>query len=114
MLVEIKEIENNICMIKVPEEFQIENASEIKKEIEVLIRDEKLKILIDMSDLEYIDSSGLGVLISIMKKIKLEKGKMILLSPQKSIVQILELTSLDNVFIINNDLENAIEEFKII
>ncbi len=63
----------------------------------------------DMSRVEYIDSSGLGVMVSVLKKVKHAEGKLVLISPKSSVKQILSLTNLDKVFNIQDNLENAVE-----
>ena len=63
----------------------------------------------DMSKVEYIDSSGLGVLVSVLKKVKVSEGKLVLISPKSSVKQILSLTNLDKVFNIQDTLENAVD-----
>lgn len=52
----------------------------------------------DCTDLEFLDSSGLGALISIQKLANGRNGQLRLLSPKPGIVQVLELTRLHRVF----------------
>ncbi|MGL5017551.1 MAG: STAS domain-containing protein [Luteolibacter sp.] len=52
----------------------------------------------DCSSLEFVDSSGLGALISMQKLANERGGKLRLLSPKPSVIQLLELTRLHRVF----------------
>ena len=60
-------------------------------------------IEVDLSQATFIDSCGLGALIALHKSAATRKGKLSLLKPQPSILQILELTRLDTVFDIIRD-----------
>jgi anti-sigma B factor antagonist len=55
-------------------------------------------IEVDLSQTTFVDSSGLGALIALHKNASKLQGKLMLLNPQPSVQQILELTRLDGVF----------------
>ncbi len=55
-------------------------------------------ILIDATDLQYIDSTGLGVLVSSLKKVQENDGKIKIVGLKKHIYKIFALTSLDKIF----------------
>lgn len=70
-----------------------------------LFRDELLEqidkgvtaVTIDLSELTYIDSTGLGVLITINKRIKEKNGKIVITGAQGMVEQLLKRTRLDRV-----------------
>ena len=78
--------------------------SDIIKEIE-----EYNNIIISMEKVKFIDSTGLGVLIGVLKKIKEKDGKMVIVSPNTYINQIFEITGLYKVFKIVNSLNEAVD-----
>ena len=55
-------------------------------------------ILIDAADLQYIDSTGLGVLVSSLKKVQENDGSIRIVGLKKHIYKIFALTSLDKIF----------------
>lgn len=55
----------------------------------------------DLTDLTSINSSGLGILISCLKRIKESKGSLKIININEKILSIFKLTKLDNVFEIN-------------
>jgi len=97
---EIKEVENA---------YNIHN---LRTELFSLVETGTTKLIIDLSKVRYIDSSGLGVLVSLLKKMKEISGKIVLLNPTEEIMEILSLTSLARVFIIVDNMENAIENLR--
>ena len=54
--------------------------------------------IIDLSNLRYMNSSGVGVLITILTKVNTNKGKMVLVNPTSQIIKLLEITKLDTIF----------------
>lgn len=105
-----KEFINEKTAVIIPfEEIEVYNASELKDELSGVFDKGYTNIIIDLVNIEYIDSSGLGVLVSTLKKVKSVNGYLILLSPKNPIKQILELTSLNKVFTIVSDRDEAMK-----
>lgn len=108
MSIRIKYEEDYVIVLP-DEEIEVYNISEIKEVLFDIIEKGNRRLVMDMSRVEYIDSSGLGVLVSVLKKVKHAEGKLVLISPKSSVKQILSLTNLDKVFNIQDNLENAVE-----
>jgi anti-sigma B factor antagonist len=56
------------------------------------------KCIIDISDLRYINSSGIGVLITILTKFRNKGGEVFLLKPSESVKKLLVITKLNSIF----------------
>ena len=69
------------------------------------------KFLIDFSQTGYIDSSGLGVLVSLSKKIREQGGELRLANLNDDLKTLFELTKLDTLFQISDTKERALETF---
>ncbi|MCW3171037.1 STAS domain-containing protein [Shewanella subflava] len=67
------------------------------------------RLVIDMSNLEYIDSSGLSVLISARKQAMSYQGNIVLLNPKSSVRALIELTRLHHIMDIYESEEHALE-----
>lgn len=68
--------------------------------------------LIDLSDLKHINSSGLGVLITLLTKARKEGGDLILANPSSYIKNLMVITKLDTIFEIFESAEEGIARFK--
>lgn len=73
-------------------------AADVKNQIRLRFDDKLIHIDFDCSDLDFVDSSGLGALISMQKLANERGGKLRLLSPKPAVIQILELTRLHRIF----------------
>lgn len=84
-------------------------APAFKKAMEELIRDGNLNIILDISRLEFMDSSSLGAMVSILKRLGSE-GDMVLLGAKGLVAELFHLTRMDQVFSLVDDLEEAKDE----
>ncbi len=67
---------------------------------------------IDISELRYINSSGIGVLITILTKFRNKGGELVLIKPSDSVSKLLIITKLNAIFHITNSEEEAMEQLK--
>lgn len=68
--------------------------------------------LADISGLRYINSSGIGVLITILTKFRNKGGELCLLNPSESVKKLLIITKLNAIFSIQSNEQDAIELLK--
>lgn len=81
------------------------NSSEIKEKIKKRITDEEERLVLEVSALEMIDSSGVGVFISLLKRMA---GKdVFIVAPQPKIKRVFEITRLDQIIPILSTLEQV-------
>jgi anti-sigma B factor antagonist len=66
--------------------------------------------VIDISDLRYINSSGIGVLITILTKFRNKGGEVYLMNPSESVKKLLVITKLNSIFQVVNSEEEAIQK----
>ncbi len=81
-------------------EVDIYTAGQLKETFIKLIEEKKEDIKINAEELDYIDSTGLGVLIGALKRLKQENKDIILFNVKPSIKKLLNITGLDKIFII--------------
>lgn len=68
--------------------------------------------VMDLTELRHINSSGLGVLITLLTKARKKSGEVLLTNPSEFINNILIITKLNSVFSIHPDTETALKSFK--
>jgi anti-sigma B factor antagonist len=77
---------------------------------EVLGKGEK-KILLNLGDVTYIDSSGIGELVSAFTAVRKEGGELKLLNLTKKVQDLLQITKLYTVFDVRDDEATAVSSF---
>ncbi|MEZ9597031.1 STAS domain-containing protein [Shewanella sp. 10N.261.52.F9] len=101
--------QNNACKITLPTEVVMTQTPTLRAAILQQINAGMSQLIIDLSQVEYIDSSGLSVLISALKRIEQIDGDIVLLSPTAGVRSLIELTRLHQIFAIYEDENAAIE-----
>ncbi len=103
--------EGEVCVVSVEGQLIVGNRQELKQKVLDEIERGERKFLVDFSQTGYIDSSGLGVLVSLSKKIREHGGELRLTNLNEDLKTLFELTKLDTLFQIAESRERALESF---
>ncbi|MCP4291687.1 MAG: STAS domain-containing protein [bacterium] len=85
-------------------------ASDFKGELAALIKEGAQNLIIDLNAVEFIDSTGIGSLVSGLKSMP-SGGGLVLCNVKQRVMDLLELTWLDKVLDVYPDQETALESF---
>ena len=96
-------------ILEVDERLDSENVDDVKSEAMKVIDAGRGGIILDMSDTKFIDSIGLGALVSILKQAAQKDMKIILCSLSPQVRQIFELTRLYRLFDIFDSVDEALK-----
>jgi anti-sigma B factor antagonist len=88
------------CVAELSGELDVSTSEHLRAQLLTLIEDGCRTLVIDMSDLALIDSTGLGVLVGVMKRVLQHGGQMVLQSPRPAARKVFDITGLDRVFTI--------------
>jgi anti-sigma B factor antagonist len=69
---------------------------------------EQLIQLVDLEGVEFLDSTGLGVLVGGLKRVRSHDGDLALVCTQRRILKVLEITGLTKVFTIHDSVDAAV------
>ncbi|MBV9411586.1 MAG: STAS domain-containing protein [Acidimicrobiia bacterium] len=86
------------CVAELHGELDLSTSEPLRAELLQLIEDGCRRLVIDMSELMLIDSTGLGVLVGVLKRALQYDGEMVLRSPRSATRRVFDLTGLDRVF----------------
>ncbi|MDD3839027.1 MAG: STAS domain-containing protein [Clostridia bacterium] len=86
--------------VKVEGEVDVYTAPKLKEKLLDPIEKEKTDLVVDMHDLVYIDSTGLGVFIGVLRRVKEYNGNIVLKGPRDNVKRLLEITGLNKIFIV--------------
>jgi anti-sigma B factor antagonist len=111
MILKIEE-QGQVVLIEIKEErLDAHNSGELKAEMLKLFDEGKNNILIDLKDVRFVDSSGLGSLVSGFKNASARNGNLKLCGLQPQVKSMFELTRLHRVFEIFPGAEEALASF---
>ena len=101
----------DVCVVAVEGQLIIGNRQELKERIIAELERGERKFLIDFNQTDYIDSSGIGALISLSKRIRMVGGDLRLANLNADLRTLFELTKLDTHFKISTTLDDALSAF---
>lgn len=105
------EKEGGITILDVEGQLIVGNRQELKQKVLAELEGGERKFLIDFEQTGYIDSSGLGVLVSLSKKIREQGGELRLANLNEDLRTLFELTKLDTLFQIADSRSEALASF---
>jgi anti-sigma B factor antagonist len=103
--------EGDVVVVDVNGQLIVGNRQELKQKVLEEVEGGGRKFLIDFTETGYIDSSGLGVLVSLSKKIREQGGELRLSSLNDDLRTLFELTKLDTLFRISDSRAEALQGF---
>ncbi|WP_456457666.1 STAS domain-containing protein [Reichenbachiella sp.] len=87
-----------------------ENGPEIIEAVNDSLSNKIIKCAVDISDVRYINSSGIGVLITILTKFRNKGGEVVIVNPSEHVKKLLAITKLNAIFTIVDSIVEAKEE----
>ncbi len=103
--------ENDVTVVAVEGQLIVGNRQELKQKVLEELENGERKFVVDFDQTGYIDSSGLGVLVSLSKKIREQGGELRLANLNEDLRTLFELTKLDTLFKICDTIADAINDF---
>ena len=103
--------DKSVLSIKISGQITSENIFALNNKMKGILEEGPFFCILDMSELHYINSSGISMVLSIQKAIKQNDGKLILIEPSSTIKDVLELTDLLSSFRVVPSVELAKKEF---
>ena len=110
MKVESKPHGEKISIIKIYGAIDTQSSVLLKKEAYRQIQSGRPHVAVDLGDVGYMDSAGLGILLQILKTAKQSKGTFCLFGVREEIMKILSITEFDKIIDIYDTEKKTIQE----
>lgn len=102
----------DVTVLRCEGSLDADNIAAFKKIAYEVLDKGALKLILDASKVDFVDSMGLGVLISLLRKLKQEDGDIKIVSLTPDVKTIFEITRLYRLFDIFDELKDALDAFK--
>jgi anti-sigma B factor antagonist len=89
-----------------------EESSQLRSKIKELLKQGKKRLVLDLANVNYIDSAGLGTLVAAYTSARNEGGEIRLAGATKNFGQLLNITKLVTVFSVHNTVEDAVKALR--
>ena len=87
-----------------------EKSHDIITELESYNNGRNINLLVDISEVRYINSSGLGILITLLTKVRNRGGELYLINPSESVKKLLIITKLETIFKVYHSASEALAD----
>jgi anti-anti-sigma factor len=106
------ELKDGVLIFSIEGSIDARNTAELKEQIKSAFRSNPdiISVVIDFKKVDFMDSAGLGLVISALKSTREREGKMAVCRLKEEILMVFHLCKLDQVLSIHDDLEPALEE----
>lgn len=94
-------------VVRVQGEVDVYTAPRLRETLLELVNEGKRQIVIDLGGVEFLDSTGLGVLVGGLKRVRSHEGDLRLVCTQNRILKVFEITGLTTVFSIFDSVDAA-------
>ncbi|GAA0346377.1 MULTISPECIES: STAS domain-containing protein [Actinoallomurus] len=101
--------DDDLTVINVEGEIDVYTAPKLREKLIDLVNKGKYHLLVDMEKVEFLDSTGLGVLVGGLKRVRAHDGSLELVCTQERILKIFRITGLTKVFGIFDSVDDARE-----
>ena len=100
--------ENDRTVVEVGGEIDVYTAPKLRECISGLVDDGQRQIIVDLEQVEFMDSTGLGVLVGALKRVRTVEGNLDLVCTQERLLKIFRITGLAKVFTIHDSQSAAL------
>jgi len=109
---ETRSVAKGASIIDIEGEIDVYTAPQLKQQMLDLLDKGATHIVVNLSEVEYLDSTALGVLIGGLKRLRERNGALDIICPNPRIRRIFEITGLDKIFDIYSTEEEAIKALR--
>ena len=100
--------EGDCTVVVVGGEIDVYTAPTRREQLIDLVSSGQYDLVVDMEGVEFLDSTGLGVLVGGLKRVRAHEGSLRLVCTQERILKIFRITGLTKVFPIHTSVEEAV------
>jgi anti-sigma B factor antagonist len=97
-------------IIEVAGEIHVSTAPQFSALLSAVTDAGRTSLVLDLTDVTFIDSTGLSVLLSALRQVTLAGGRMALVCSNPTVLRLFEITRLDSTFAIHAELEPALAQ----
>jgi anti-anti-sigma factor len=105
-------LDETTAVIRVVGEIHATTAPEFSERLNSVIANGKTAVALDLTGVEFIDSTGLSVLLNGLRRVTRVRGAMVIACANPTVLRLFEITKLDSTFEILPSCDDAIERLR--
>ena len=89
-------------------EVDVASVDRVREQVALLLSQGRADLVVDLTDVAFLDSTGLGMLVGALKRVRLAGGRLELVVGAEPILKVFRITGLEQVFTIHASLDEAL------
>jgi len=107
-----EDLDERTSVVAVRGEIHVTTAPEFSERLNCVIEKGKTQLILDLSQVEFIDSTGLSVLLNGLRSVTRAEGRMALVCSNPTVLRLFEITKLDSTFDIRATRDEALASIR--
>lgn len=100
--------EGRKTVVEVQGDIDLASAPVLRNTLESVLRDGRLHLVVDLTDVPFVDSSGLGVLVGAQRLLRPRGGGVQIVCAAPRVLRVFSITGLDQLFTVHDTLQDAL------
>ena len=100
---------DDLTVVTVAGEIDVFQSPKLREHMRALIEDGRHQIVLDLNDVEFLDSTGLGVVVGIYHRLRTVGGSLVLVGANERVRRVFHITKLTSIFTLYPTLDAALE-----
>lgn len=96
------------AVVSVGGELDVYTAPELEERLAALIEEGRVAIIVDLTDVSFMDSTGLGLLIKVLKWTREKGGSLDVVANSEKTLKVFRITGLDGVISLHSSVDEAL------
>lgn len=97
-------------VLHVAGELDVASSGRVREQVALLLSEGRTDLVVDLTDVTFLDSTGLGLMVGTLKRVRLAGGRLVLVVPSESVLKVFRVTGLDQVLTLHDSLEDALRD----
>jgi anti-sigma B factor antagonist len=103
--------EGDVVLVRIRGDIDLHNSPDLRESLlDILEKNKPAKLILNLGEVPYMDSSAIAVLVESLKKLGRPRGKLCLTNLQPRVQSLLEIARLDSIFILAKDEADAMQK----
>jgi stage II sporulation protein AA (anti-sigma F factor antagonist) len=104
--------EQGVAILELKGLLNVSTYGKLEKALKALFNEGRYRVIVDMGKVEYVSSAGAGALMNALSQCNSHQGRLVLVNLSPSVLEVLDVLSLNRVFPTMPSLESALAAFR--
>ena len=96
-------------VITVSGDLDVAGAPELRQEVVAAVAEGRVRLVLDMTGVEFIDSFGIGVVVGALKRVRQRDGELAVVCPEPRVRRVFELCDIDRILTLHSHVDEALD-----